>query len=60
MTWKNLRVNQVAEMLGISRQMVQKLLQTDPTFPKGFLIGSCRVWSTDDIHAWNEAQKAKV
>jgi predicted DNA-binding transcriptional regulator AlpA len=51
-----LGVTEVAGLLGISRQRVQQLTETDPDFPEPTAnMARGRVWSRDDIVEWARA-----
>lgn len=48
---------EIAKRLEVSRQYVDKLAKTDPTFPKPTaVLSGIRVWETDAIEKW--AKKA--
>jgi predicted DNA-binding transcriptional regulator AlpA len=50
-------MTEIADLLGLTRQRVHQLVQTDPTFPKpeAELVGG-RIWKRVDIERW--ARKA--
>jgi predicted DNA-binding transcriptional regulator AlpA len=43
---------EIAEMLGITRQGVDKIAKTDPTFPKHTALATGRIWRRTDIERW--------
>jgi len=46
-------VGEIARMLGISRQRINKIAQTDPAFPKPEAeLMSGRVWKRADVERW--------
>jgi predicted DNA-binding transcriptional regulator AlpA len=47
---------EIAQLLGISRQMVDKLARTDPTFPKSKALATGRIWRRGEVERW--ARKA--
>ena len=48
-------MHEVAEMLGVSRQRVSEIAQTDPTFPEPeVVLRSGRVWNRRKIERWAE------
>ena len=56
-----LGVTEVAALLGISRQRVQQLTESDPDFPApaGDLARG-RVWNSEDVEAWAKATGRKM
>jgi predicted DNA-binding transcriptional regulator AlpA len=49
-------VAEVAEMLGVSRQRVNQLVQTDPDFPEPeVVLAAGRIWLRSAIEAWGSA-----
>jgi predicted DNA-binding transcriptional regulator AlpA len=47
---------EITELLGISRQRVDKIAKTDPTFPKPVaVLRRIRVWETADVEKWARA-----
>lgn len=53
--------SQVAELLGISRQRVDQIVKTDPTFPPpDAVLPSGRIWKRETIERWaREAGRLK-
>jgi predicted DNA-binding transcriptional regulator AlpA len=48
--------SQVADLLGVSRQRVDQIVKTDPTFPAPALVlPSGRVWEKADVEKWARA-----
>lgn len=46
-------VSEIAEMLGVTRQRVDRISRTDPDFPQPVAeIHAGRIWLRDDIRAW--------
>jgi prophage regulatory protein len=46
-------ITEIAEMLGISRQRVYQLLESDDSFPKPVAeISAGRIWRRPDVEAW--------
>jgi predicted DNA-binding transcriptional regulator AlpA len=44
---------EIAELLGISRQRVDKIAKTDPTFPQPVaILRRIRVWETEAVETW--------
>lgn len=44
---------EIAELLGVSRQRVDKIAKTDPTFPPPVaILSGIRVWETEDVERW--------
>ena len=54
---KFLKINDVAEMLSISRQGVYNLMER-ANFPKGAKFGRSRRWNADEVDEWAQAQTA--
>jgi predicted DNA-binding transcriptional regulator AlpA len=56
-----LGVTEVASLLGISRQRVQQLSETDLDFPKptAFLARG-RVWAKEDVEQWARATGREI
>ena len=53
MTHHLVGVTEIANMLGISRQRVNYLVQHDPTFPEPEVeLTGGRVWATEAIERW--------
>lgn len=47
---------EIAKRLKVSRQYVDKLAKTDPTFPKPVaILSGIRVWETAAVEKWAEA-----
>jgi predicted DNA-binding transcriptional regulator AlpA len=45
--------SQVADLLGVSRQRVDQIVKTDPTFPQpAAVLPSGRIWERADIERW--------
>jgi prophage regulatory protein len=56
-----LGVTEVAEVLGLSRQRVQQLTETDPDFPEpAASLARGRVWSRESIEAWAKATGRQI
>jgi predicted DNA-binding transcriptional regulator AlpA len=52
--------SQVAKLLGVSRQRVDQLVKTDPTFPPPALVlPSGRVWERAAVERWGR-EKGKI
>ncbi len=49
-----LKDREIAVLLGISRQQVRILEQTDESFPKHFKLGRCTRWKAEDIYRFAE------
>jgi predicted DNA-binding transcriptional regulator AlpA len=46
-------VAEIAEMLGVVRQYVHRLINEDPTFPEPVAeLASGRVWRRRDVEVW--------
>jgi predicted DNA-binding transcriptional regulator AlpA len=46
-------LSEIAEMLGLSRQRVHQLVDTDETFPKTVAeINAGRIWRRSDVERW--------
>jgi predicted DNA-binding transcriptional regulator AlpA len=46
-------VSEIAELLDVTRQRVNQLVQTDPTFPEPEAeLAAGRIWIRSDIEAW--------
>lgn len=46
-------VHEVAEMLGVSRQRVDRIVATDDSFPTPeAVLAAGRIWKRTDIEAW--------
>jgi predicted DNA-binding transcriptional regulator AlpA len=44
---------EIAELLGITRQRVGQLARTDPSFPKPVAeVAAGRIWERDDVERW--------
>ncbi len=43
---------EIAELLGVTRQAVDKLARTDRTFPRPKVIAAGRIWWRREIEAW--------
>ena len=44
---------EIAKLLQVSRQRVDKIAKTDPMFPKPVaILSGIRVWETDAIEKW--------
>jgi predicted DNA-binding transcriptional regulator AlpA len=44
---------EIAELLGISRQRVDQIAKTDPTFPQPVVVlRRIRVWETAAVEKW--------
>jgi predicted DNA-binding transcriptional regulator AlpA len=50
----SLRVVDVAELLGVTKQRVVQLAETDPAFPTPAETVPVRRWSRSEIEAWAE------
>ena len=56
-----LGVTEVAELLGISRQRVQQLTETDPDFPApAETLARGRVWRRSDVVNWARATGREI
>ena len=55
-----LTISQLSEILRIHRITLYRLLQTDKSFPKGFLLGRNRCWQASDVRSWLEKQGASA
>ena len=55
-----LTISQLSEILRIHRITLYRLLQTDKSFPKGFLLGRNRCWQASDVRSWLENQGASA
>ena len=56
-----LGVTEVAQLLGISRQRVQQLTETDPDFPEPTAtMARGRVWSRATIEKWAKATGREI
>ena len=53
-----LTISQLSEVLQVHRVTLYRLLQTNKSFPKGFLLGRNRRWLANDVRAWLEKQGA--
>ena len=49
-------VNDVKRSLKVGRTSVEKLLRTDPAFPKPWMILNKRVWFMDEVEDYKQAQ----
>jgi excisionase family DNA binding protein len=46
-------MHEIAELLGVSRQYVDRLTRDDDTFPAPVVeLRSGRVWKREDVEAW--------
>ncbi len=52
-------IDQVSELLGVSRTWVEKTLRSDPTFPRPFRLGARRHIKLSDLQMWVD-QKARA
>ncbi len=53
-------VAEIAQMLGVSRQRVNRIVQTHTAFPKPEAeLSAGRVWKTSDIDAWIQAHRVR-
>ena len=50
---------QVCELLGVSRTWIEKVVRSDPTFPRPFRIGARRHIKVSDLQLWVD-QKARA
>ena len=48
----------MSELLQVHRVTLYRLLQTNKSFPKGFLLGRNRRWQAADVRGWLEKQNA--
>jgi predicted DNA-binding transcriptional regulator AlpA len=49
-------VTEISDMLGVTRQRVDQLVRTDPTFPEPDAeITAGRIWLRDAVEAWAKA-----
>jgi predicted DNA-binding transcriptional regulator AlpA len=56
-----LGVTEVAELLGISRQRVDKLSHTDPDFPEPMTtLGRGRLWEKAVVEEWARATGREI
>ena len=55
-----LGVTEVAALLGISRQRIQQLTETDPDFPPAETLARGRVWRRADIVKWARATGREI
>jgi predicted DNA-binding transcriptional regulator AlpA len=56
-----LGVTEVAELLGISRQRVDKLSHTDPDFPEPMTtLGRGRLWEKTAVEEWARATGREI
>jgi predicted DNA-binding transcriptional regulator AlpA len=56
-----LGVTEVAALLGLTRQRVQQLTETDPDFPSPAAeLARGRVWERDDIVKWAKATGREI
>ena len=55
-----LTISQMSELLQIHRITLYRLLQTNKSFPKGFLLGRNRRWQASDVRSWLEKQGASA
>jgi predicted DNA-binding transcriptional regulator AlpA len=56
-----LGVTEVAKLLGISRQRVDQLSNSDPDFPEPFAeLGRGRVWTREAVEKWAKATGREV
>ena len=53
-----LTISQISEVLQKHRVTLYRLLQTNKTFPTGFLLGRNRRWQAADVRSWLEKQGA--
>lgn len=54
----NLRLQQAAEYLGISKVSLYRLGENDPTFPRKIHITSrCCIYRKEDLDAWLESKE---
>jgi prophage regulatory protein len=53
-----LGVAEIADLLGVSRQRVNQLVKSDPSFPKPLAeLTAGRIWAKSDIERWLDARK---
>ena len=46
-------VSEIADMLTVTRQRVDKISRTDPSFPEPVAeLHAGRIWLRKDVHAW--------
>ncbi|WP_308127749.1 DNA-binding protein [Frankia sp. CiP3] len=51
---------EIAERLGVSRQRVQQIETTDPTFPKPVAeLSAGKVWESTDVEKWIVERRVK-
>jgi len=54
-------VAEIAEMLGVVRQYVHRLINEDPTFPEPVAeLASGRVWKRADVEKWAKATDREI
>ena len=53
-----LTISQMSELLQIHRITLYRILQTNKSFPKGFLLGRNRRWQAADVRGWLAQQNA--
>ena len=52
-------MDQVCELLGVSRTWIEKVVRSDATFPRPFRIGARRHIKVSDLQLWVD-QKARA
>jgi len=51
-------VHEIAEMLGVSRQRVDRIVATDKSFPRPeAVLAAGRIWRRKDVEAWIEKRR---
>jgi prophage regulatory protein len=51
-------VHEIAEMLGVSRQRVNRIVATDDSFPTPqAVLAAGRVWRRSDVERWVQQRK---
>lgn len=57
-TNRTVRIDEAAEILGISRASVYVRMRTDRGFPRGALLGRRRVWLVSDLFDFLEKRSS--
>jgi predicted DNA-binding transcriptional regulator AlpA len=53
-------VHEIAEMLGVTRQRVDRIVATDESFPRPeAVLAAGRIWKRADIESWAERREVR-
>jgi prophage regulatory protein len=53
-------VHEIAEMLGVTRQRIDRIVATDESFPRPeAVLAAGRIWKRADIEIWAERRETR-